>query len=1085
MNIGRDKTVKQIISRLKKVEPANGLVKVEGTWGSFAPALAAHIFKTLKRPILYVSPHIDDADNVSDDVLVFGHKQVQTFPARENPDNIAEATDEIASERLRIVMQQSDNPESNIISTSISALIQPVPKPRSLWDKALKLKVNETIEMELIADWLVDNMFERVDMVDMPGQFAQRGGIIDIYAPVAAGIGAAEPVRIEFFGDTIESIRRINLDDQRSSGQIDGIDIMPAVDCFDTGQRELFINLLPKDTIIILVEPVDLQEVAEVFLGRLENSKGLYDWRQIYKAMGKYRQLHISRFAPSGEDDYLSLGLKSTQQFEHRKGPLWAGNKAALAALAALAEEAQQGKKVLLYCENAAEVKRITEILEETVEQREANFTLPIGFIHQGFIMDSINTIVVTHHELFGQYAIRRRIRAVAATSSIDTFLDLNKGDHVVHLSYGIGKFKKIETIEKQGQRSEFLTIEYADRVMIHVPIRNIHLVQKYVGALAKRPRLSKIGTNKWEQQKERVAAAVADLAQELLELQAQRESMGGIAFGTDTTWQKEFEDSFLYQETPDQIKAIEEIKTDMQTATAMDRLLCGDVGYGKTELAMRAAFKAVEGGKQVAILVPTTVLCVQHGRTLAERFADFPVIIETLNRFRTAKEAKDITERSKQGKADIVIGTHRLLSKDVGFKDLGLLIIDEEQRFGVEHKEKLKRLRANVDILTMTATPIPRTLHLSLMGLRNISSLATPPLDRRSVVTNVKRYSPELIKRAIIFEMNRQGQVFFLHNRVQSIEQVAEKIRKLVPQVRVGIGHGQMSKHQLEEAMIRFVLGQTDVLVCSTIIESGLDIPNANTIIINDADRFGLAQLHQLRGRVGRFKHRAYAYMLLPMTRTIAPAAAKRLKAIEDYSQLGAGFKIALRDLEIRGAGNILGAQQSGHINTVGYELFCKLLSDTVKRLKNEPVEIEPMTVIDLGFSTYIPKDYIPSDRQRMGVYRQAAAAKTAEDLQRLQSELEDMFGHVAEEVRMLIDMAELKIMAAGRDVKSITVSGPDLVFTFDSVKNNKNIDEIFARAPGTVRVPDAKTVHIRLEKNYFEPDTLMSILRKMLRTN
>ncbi|NIA17345.1 MAG: DEAD/DEAH box helicase, partial [Planctomycetes bacterium] len=532
-------------------------------------------------------------------------------------------------------------------------------------------------------------------------------------------------------------------------------------------------------------------------------------------------------------------------------------------------------------------------------------------------------------------------------------------------------------------------------------------------------------------------------------------------------------------------IKTIEEIKTDMQTAVPMDRLLCGDVGYGKTELAMRAAFKAVAEGKQAAVLVPTTVLCVQHGRTFAERFADFPVIIETLNRFRTAKEAKDIIKKTKQGKIDILIGTHRLLSRDVGFKDLGLLIIDEEQRFGVEHKEKLKKLRADVDILTMTATPIPRTLHLSLMGLRNISSLATPPMDRRSVVTNIRRYSPELIKKAVLFEMNRRGQVFFLHNRVRSIEKMAENIKKLVPQARVGIAHGQMSKHRLEEAMLNFVLGRTDVLLCSTIIESGLDIPNANTIIINDADRFGLAQLHQLRGRVGRFKHRAYAYMLLPMTRTITPIAAKRLKAIEEYSQLGAGFRIALRDLEIRGAGNILGAQQSGHINTVGYELFCRLLGDTVKRMKNEPVEPLPMTVLDLGFSTYIPRDYIPSDRQRMGVYRQAASAKRVEDLRRLRSELEDLFGHVRPEVGMLIDMAELKIAAARWKIKSITVSGRDLIFSLASAQDGKGSEALFASAPGTVRIPDAKTVYVRLERNYFEPATLMSILRKMLRTN
>ena len=1082
MNIRRDKTVEQIISRLRKAWACGRPVKVEGTWGSFAPALAAEVFRTLKRPILYVSAHIDDADNVNDDLFVFGHKGGQTFPARENHDDIIDATDEINSQRLRIAIQQLHEPGCDIISTSITALIQPIPKPQNLLDNALKLGVKTTIEMELVVAWLANNMFERTDRVDMPGQFAQRGGIIDIYAPITAGTAAAEPIRIEFFGDTIESIRQINLDNQRSSQQIDSVNIIAAAAGNDGRSRELFINILPEDTIIILAEPVDIQEVAEVFLERVENSEGLYDWRGIYKAMSRYSQLHISRFAPSGENDYLNLGVKSTQQFERRKGPVWATNKAALAALAA---EAEAGKKVLLYCENAAEAGRVTEILKETAGEISPNFTLPIGFVHQGFIMDSINMIAATHHEVFGQYAIRRRIRAVASTAPIDSFLDLNKGNYVVHLSYGIGKFKKIETIERQGQRSEFLTIEYAEGVMIHVPTYNIHLIQKYVGALPKRPRLSKIGTGKWEQQKKRVAMAVADLAQELLELQAKRESMGGIAFGADTTWQREFEESFLYQETPDQIKTIEEIKTDMQTAVPMDRLLCGDVGYGKTELAMRAAFKAVADGKQAAVLVPTTVLCVQHGRTFTERFADFPIIIETLNRFRTTKEAKDITKRTKQGKVDILIGTHRLLSKDVGFKDLGLLIIDEEQRFGVEHKEKLKKLRADVDILTMTATPIPRTLHLSLMGLRNISSLATPPMDRRSVVTNVRRYSPELIKRAILFEMNRQGQVFFLHNRVQSIEKMAENIKKLVPQAKVNIAHGQMSKHRLENAMINFVLGRIDVLVCSTIIESGLDIPNANTMIINDADRFGLAQLHQLRGRVGRFKHRAYAYMLLPMARTITPIAAKRLKAIEEYSQLGAGFRIALRDLEIRGAGNILGAQQSGHINTVGYELFCKLLSDTVKRLKNEPVEQLPMTVIDLGFSTYIPKDYIPSDRQRMGVYRQIASAKTVEDLQRLQSELEDLFGRLGSEVGMLVDMAELKIIAAQCNIKSITVSGRDLIFSFDSPQDGKGIESIFAGAPGTVRVPDAKTVYVRLEKNYFEPRTLMSILRKMLRTN
>ena len=525
-----------------------------------------------------------------------------------------------------------------------------------------------------------------------------------------------------------------------------------------------------------------------------------------------------------------------------------------------------------------------------------------------------------------------------------------------------------------------------------------------------------------------------------------------------------------------------------MKEAVAMDRLLCGDVGYGKTELAMRAAFKAVEHGKQVAILAPTTVLCVQHGRTFTERFADFPVCIEVLNRFKTAKEAKDIIARTKQGRVDILIGTHRLLSGDVGFRDLGLLIIDEEQRFGVEHKEKLKKLRVNVDVLTMTATPIPRTLHMSLLGLRDIGSLATPPLDRRSIVTTVTAYNNELIRKAIIQELNRQGQVFFVHNRVRTIEKKAWEIQKLVSDAKISIAHGQMAKSELEKAMIDFVVGETDVLICTTIIESGLDIPNANTIFINDADRFGLAELHQLRGRVGRYKHRAYAYMLLPKSRPITPVAARRLKAIEEYSHLGAGFKIALRDLEIRGAGNILGAEQSGHIQLVGYQMYCELLAGAVKRLKNEPVEAIPTAVIDLGFTTYIPKNYIPSDRHRMEVYRKIAVAKTGEDLKQIESELADVYGPVPEEVKLLLELAELRIAASKQDIKSIVTSGRDLIFSF-SKDDNSRVRSLFAKVSGDVRIARPKTAYLRLHKSYFsagrltvEPKTLINVLRKIL---
>jgi transcription-repair coupling factor (superfamily II helicase) len=471
----------------------------------------------------------------------------------------------------------------------------------------------------------------------------------------------------------------------------------------------------------------------------------------------------------------------------------------------------------------------------------------------------------------------------------------------------------------------------------------------------------------------------------------------------------------------------------------------------------------------------------VQHGRTFTERFADFPVCIEVLNRFKTPKQAKDIIARTKAGRVDVLIGTHRLLSRDVGFKDLGLLIIDEEQRFGVEHKERLKKLRVNVDILTMTATPIPRTLHMSLLGLRDISSLATPPLDRRSIVTTVTAYNKELIRKAIYRELNRQGQVFFLHNRVRTIEKKAWEIQKLVSDAMVTIAHGQMAKSELETAMIEFVTGQTDVLVCTTIIESGLDIPNANTIFINDADRFGLAELHQLRGRVGRYKHRAYAYMLLPMSRTITPLAAKRLKAIEEYSHLGAGFRIALRDLEIRGAGNILGSEQSGHIQTVGYQMYCELLAEAVKKLKDEPIEPIPTAVVDLGFATYIPKNYIPINRHRMDIYRKVAVARCNEDLEQIKGELTDMYGPMSDEVKLLLELAELRIEASRLDIKSIVASGQDLIFSFAKDYSDK-AESLFSKIKGKVRIPDPKVVYLRLAKNYFEPRTLINVLRKIL---
>ncbi len=1107
MDLAGDKAVSQVLSRLSG--PSQGPVKVEGTWGSFARLLAAHISKTLHQPVLYLCAHIDDADRAFDDLKTFGAAHVELLPAWEGEEDLADATDETRAERLRVVSRLADPDPARrrnlVIAAPIQAICQPIPKPAALEESSLRLKAGAAVDPEAVVEWLVKNNFERVDAVDLPGQFARRGGIIDIYAPLTSGEvllsprdmeqpdQEAQPIRIDFFGDTIESIRRINLDTQRSAHEIRSINVVAAASQVVVEQRELFTSILPVDTIVVLEEPNEVQEVAGVFLARIEQAGRLYSWADIYSSIARFTQLHVCRFATGEPEEFLRLAVKSVQQFERKATSLWAGHKAALEELI---QRAKEGSSVSLYCESPAEVQRVTEIIKEIDREVPRNFHLPIGYVHQGFFVEPLNAIIVSHHELFGQYALRRRERAAHTTAPVDTLADLQPGDYVVHASYGVGKFQGTETIEEKGAKVEYLTIEYADGVKIHVSVQNIALIQKYIGTSPKRPTLSKIGSKRWQRQKEKVAESIRDLAAEMLEVQAKRQAMGGIAYSEDSSWQMEFEESFPYQETPDQITAVGEIKADMQEPTAMDRLLCGDVGYGKTELAMRAAFKAVESGKQVAVLVPTTVLSVQHGRTFTERFADFPVTIEVLNRFKTGRQAKDILAHTREGNVDILIGTHRLLSGDVAFKDLGLLIIDEEQRFGVEHKERLKQMRVNVDILTMTATPIPRTLHMALLGLRDISSLTTAPLDRRSIVTSVTAYNPELIRKAIYRELNRQGQVFFLHNRVQSIEKKAWEIRKLAPDAKVDIAHGQMSKRELEDAMINFVLGHTDVLVCTTIIESGLDIPNANTILINDADRFGLAEMHQLRGRVGRYKHRAYAYMLLPNTRPVSPIAAKRLKAIEEYSHLGAGFRIALRDLEIRGAGNILGPEQSGHIQLVGYQMYCEMLSDAVRELKNEKVEPLPTTTIDLGFPAFIPKNYIPIERQRMDAYRKIAVARTPADLEQIQAGLADVYGPVPDEVKVLLEIAGLRIAAARWDIRSIIVQMSsndipyedgrptgDLIFSFKT-DPGKRANRLFANTKGSVRVPDPKTIHLRLPEPYFEPQTLIRFMQKMFAT-
>ena len=791
---------------------------------------------------------------------------------------------------------------------------------------------------------------------------------------------------------------------------------------------------------------------------------------KVFQRANSFAQLHLYSLPTAASDDTFSFGVQSLTRFETKTGE----------ALDELRQLATQ-REVALYCDNEPERQRFKELWASTIGDWPPRLQVEIGLMHRGFDWPDGQLAVVGHHEVFHRYQQRRRMRKAHAARPLESWLDLNPGDYVVHVVHGIARFRGMRQMRKgeSAKSEEYLTLEFAESATMHVPTSQIDLVQKYIGAGGGSPPLTKLGGTRWARTKERVEESVGDLAGELLRIQATRASQPGIPYPDDTKWQMEFEGSFIYTETEDQLTSLVEIKKDMRRPAPMDRLLCGDVGYGKTELAMRAAFKVVEYGKQVAVLVPTTVLAEQHERTFRERMADYPFTIEALSRFKTKKQQDEIVARARKGQVDILIGTHRLLSKDVGFKDLGLLVVDEEQRFGVEHKEKLKRFRETVDVLTMSATPIPRTLHMSLLGIRDISSLSTPPMDRRSIVTQVVRWDENLIRDAIVRELNREGQVYFVHNFVHDIQTFADTIQRIVPEARILVGHGQMHEHELEDVMIKFIRHDADVLVCTTIIESGLDIPNCNTILIDRADRFGLSELHQLRGRVGRYKHRAYCYLLLSPGKPLHETAAKRLKAIEEYSELGAGFRIAMRDLEIRGAGNILGPEQSGHIAAVGYELYCQLLDGSVKRLKNEPVDTLRPVHLELDVPAHIPRHYIESDRQRMEIYRRLVRCRSREELEQLDKDIKDAFGPYPPAVQTLLELAEVRILAQPYRIRSISQAPPDLIFNVDEMAL---LEPVFKRSPGSARIADAHTVHLRLGPAYFQPGTLLAVLRRML---
>ncbi len=983
---------------------------------------------------------------------------------------------------------------TSIIVCSIHALQQRLPGPDTLIENTLRVSVGDRRGPQQVIDWLADRGFNSVSRVESSGEYSLRGGIMDVF-PASSDL----PIRLEFFGDEVESLRLFSPDTQTSVVQLNEVHILALSDDAPPAAEDgsLF-DYLPADAWVVLKEPNNIEKRA----ARSEHNPPqdsadvkslLLDYGSIKNRWQGHTTLSLS-FLPFTEKRSHNFRVESVERFESPLPPACGSGggtsgsvkrshgsslSATLAALGELEGVRDQARRIIVFCANEAEEKRLRELLAGT----DIGLELCIGGLSKGFFARDAGLILLSHHEIFRRYRIRRAPRKAVPSRPIDSLLELERGDCVVHVAQGIAIFQGVERLEYDGQRRECLVLEFDGGTRMYVPGSRMELIQKYIGPGEHRPTPSKLGGRGWTHRLKEAEHAVTDLAGELLEVQALRKSKAGIKYPADTEWQEEFEGEFPYEETADQLTVNREIKADMESRRPMDRLVCGDVGYGKTELAIRAAFKTVMHGKQVAVLVPTTILAQQHYRTFSERMADYPIRVEVLSRFKTRSEQRDTLEALVQGTVDVIIGTHRLVQKDVRFKDLGLAVIDEEQRFGVKHKERLKRLRQTVDVLTLTATPIPRTLHMSLLGLRDISALSTPPQGRQAIKTRLMRYDPEKIRQAILFELNREGQVYFVHNRVHNIERMADELSKIVPEARIAFAHGQMPERLLEERMLQFIDKGFDVLLSTTIIESGMDIPNVNTIFINNADMFGLAELHQLRGRVGRYKHTAYAYLLLPVDRPVTPESERRLKAIEEFSELGAGFRIALRDLEIRGAGNVLGSQQHGHIQAVGYEMFCQLLKSAVKRARNEPVAPPGRDVsINLNLDSYLPQDYMPDEDQKLEAYRKLSRCSTVEEVSGFEAELRDRFGRLPAEVRNLLVEKELRLAAQEYSVNSIVRTNGKVVMEVEDLRKAEvGLYDVRHR----VRVVGGNTVHLELPRKDASPEDTARFLKRVFKLN
>lgn len=1028
------------LPKLKNVDEAASLLgqrkpqiaELVGPWGSGKTVAALQVAAALETSLLILAPGRLEAEAIHDDLCTFaGENCAALFPAWEVlPSDTMNPADDIVAERMntlkRLAVARAAGKPLHLV-LPVRALLQQVVNPERLNSDMIALTVGKEYAIEDLLERLIKMGYSREVMVENRGDVSVRGGIVDIF-PISSEL----PYRIEYFGDEVESIRRFEPETQRSIESVDDLQILPRSEKLLLHQEQKAQRLAPitqyfaPDVLVAMDEPVAIREHGEEASAQLGENGYCLAWEAMAAHLAGYRQLHLAQVGleTAGGGKRFRSPMKSISGFAGHTSDFWDQLEAWGVA----------GYTVQLLCGNSGERRRLIELLEEHgYRLGEDAFDLRVGLgrLRAGFASESEKLAVLSEKELFGRNYVRRTRRRFEAGAAITQFSDLKAGDYIVHAEHGIGRYFGLRRFE--GRSGDYMALQYNGGDTLYVPVTHIDQVQKYVGGDGAMPKIDRLGGATWAKAKARVKKAVKDMTEELVKLYAAREKNPGHAYQPDTPWQVEFEDAFPYDETPDQARAIQEVKRDMEAGRPMDRLVCGDVGYGKTEVALRAAFKAVLDGKQVAVLAPTTVLTQQHYNTFSERMADFPVRIALLNRFRTPKQTRETIEQVKAGEVDILVGTHRLVSKDVAFKELGLVVIDEEQRFGVQHKERLKQFRTHVDVLTLTATPIPRTLHLSLIGVRDMSVINTAPNDRLPIHTLVEAWDKDLIREAIERELAREGQVFFVHNRVQTIGQVTGMISALVPKARIAFGHGQMPKHELEEVMLKFVNRDVDILVCTTIIGSGIDIPNANTIIVDRADTFGLSELYQIRGRVGRYKHRAFAYLLIPGDRALSEEAQLRLKALEDFSSLGAGFRIAMRDLEIRGAGNLLGGEQSGHIASVGYETYRELIAEAVAEHRGEAPRRKYLPPFDVAADAYIPDEYVPTAQQKMTLYRRVASVQSPEEIDEMRLELKDRFGPVPGPVRRLLEIMRARALAFEAGVKSMTVDQGKLVVVFD----------------------------------------------------